>query len=141
MKTSIFPDDTPAPRKLNENLYKNWLRMTERIEEHLENPTEFQYIRFAGTIEDFEAWKKTWHLEVPKCPDFVCCHELDSCGISRACGQCSRFGTMSRGVASDICEDVDCIDCVKRHECMYGRLDEKQRKKYDLSFIEIDKRK
>ena len=141
MKTTAFPNDTPPPRPLNKKLYKHWKRMTERIEEHLEDPTEFQYIVFRGTIADFEAWATTWYTQVPKCQDFICCHELNSCGINRACGPCSRYETMARGIAFDICEDVDCIDCDNRHDCMYGRLDEKQRKKYELSYIEINERK
>jgi hypothetical protein len=57
--TSKFPDSTPSPRGINKKLYKNWTRMTERIEEHLENPTEFQYLVFKGTAEDFDAWYST----------------------------------------------------------------------------------
>ena len=45
------------------------------------------------TEEEFKNWKKDWYKRVPKCENFVCCHELMSCGIKIFCGDCSIYDT------------------------------------------------
>ena len=70
------------------------------------------------TTKDFKKWKEDWYNKVTKCSSFICCHELDSCGIERLCGNCSIYETWLRN--KDIyeeCEDVSCIDCMLRYQC------------------------
>lgn len=92
-------------------------------------------LRFTGTADEFEDWRKSWYQIVPRCPDFSCCHELMSCGIGHACGDASLHYTMTRGAASDICTDAECIDCTSRHQCIFGLLEPDKRKEYSLSFV------
>jgi len=75
------------------------------------------HIQFVGTEEDFEKWKEFWFDTVPKCRDFVCSHDLMSCGIGHACGECSLYETMQRGDACNICTDVGCADCCRKNDC------------------------
>lgn len=77
---------------------------------------EEEGIRFDGTKREFNAWVKEWYKTVPKCSKFRCCHELMSCGIAVACGDCSRYETMLKG-AGRICNEVSCIDCLSREQC------------------------
>jgi len=68
--------------------------------------------------KEFEAWWRDWFKRIPKCKDFVCIHELDSCGIYRFCGCCTIYETFmhNQDIASE-CDDVSCIDCARRHQC------------------------
>jgi hypothetical protein len=80
-------------------------------------PGEFEeFIRFEGTPEEFEEWRKEWKQKYAPCLEFGCVHELMSCGIHVACGECSIHRTMVSGNADRICE-VDCADCYKNYEC------------------------
>jgi len=92
-------------------------------------------IRWVGTPEQFDEWRKQWKKEIPKCEDFYCCHELMSCGIHHACGDCSIYTTMARGTG-DICTNVDCIDCAQKYRCKYGHQSREQNEKEKLKFIE-----
>lgn len=72
---------------------------------------------FVGTPEDFEKWREEWLDAVPKCRKFSCVHELMSCGIHMACGDCSIHDYQSREGCFAICNEVSCIDCVHRYDC------------------------
>lgn len=69
------------------------------------------------TISEFEEWKKDWYEKVPKCKNFVCCHELMSCGIKIFCGDCSIYNTYIRDKCPKECTTVGCDDCIMKYEC------------------------
>lgn len=93
------------------------------------------HIVFTGSKDQFEEWRKHWYETFPKCEDFSCCHELMSCGISLACGDCSIHSTMSGGSAGSVCTDVTCIDCLHRFECKFGEMMIEEIKGKKLKFI------
>lgn len=74
-------------------------------------------LKKVNTEEKFEKWKEEWKEKVPKCKDFRCVHEMMSCGIYIICGDCSIFRTFQGGLWEAVCENVDCIDCMKRYKC------------------------
>ena len=81
-------------------------------------PGEFEeYIRFVGMEEDFRKWRIEWKKKYAPCMEFACIHELMSCGINVACGECSIWPTMIAGNADRICEEIDCADCYLNYEC------------------------
>ena len=72
----------------------------------------------AGMSEtQFEQWKKEWNLRIPKCSEFVCCHELGTCAILFLCSQGSIYSTYKSQKDPKECNNVSCIDCVLRYEC------------------------
>ncbi len=79
------------------------------------------------TREEFEIWKRKWYNTVPRCTDFVCCHEMTSCGIERQCGDCTIYPTWKffreGGREHFTCTDVGCIDCLRNHDCNRRRYD------------------
>jgi hypothetical protein len=93
--------------------------------------------RWIGTKEEFEEWLKLWRVLIPKCNDFICCHDSDSCCINFACGEGSIVETMRRGTGS-ICESVNCIDCLKRYTCKFGRMSQLQAEGLKLRFIHYE---
>ena len=99
--------------------------------------TDADGIVFIGTKEQFDEWAKEWYLEVPRCKDFVCTHDSDTCGIGHACGECSIFPTMSKHNAVNICTSVDCSDCVNRWECKYGNIPRGDLDKERLHFEKV----
>lgn len=74
------------------------------------------------TREDFEEWKQWWYRMVPRCENFICCHELTSCGIDRLCGDCTVYETWQnyRDILSNkvTCTDVGCEDCMLKYDCI-----------------------
>lgn len=73
--------------------------------------------------EEFKDWKKDWYNSVPKCENFVCCHELMSCGIKIFCGDCSIYGTYIKDRDPIECTTVGCNDCLTKYSCKdYGRI-------------------
>lgn len=96
-------------RKMNEE-------ETERIEKIQKEERE-RLLKKIKTEKDFEKWKEEWKEKVPMCKDFRCVHELDSCGIYIMCGDCSIFRTFKNGLWGWICDNADCIDCVRRYKC------------------------
>ena len=71
-----------------------------------------------GMTEDqFKEWKKDWYKRVPGCENFVCCHELMSCGIKIFCGDCSIYDTYIRDKHPRECTMVGCDDCFMKYEC------------------------
>ncbi len=76
----------------------------------------YEFVRWEGTEEEFEEWKRVWKSFVPGCHEFKCVHELMSCGIDVMCGDCSVYSTAERG-ASRICTEVGCQDCIKHGRC------------------------
>lgn len=86
-----------------------------------------EYIR---SKDDFENWKLKWYDEVPKCRDFVCCHELMSCGIDILCGDCSILDTWKKRIKDPnvyTCTTVYCADCLKKYTCEKLKLDEENK--------------
>ena len=69
------------------------------------------------TEEEFKEWKKDWYKRVPKCENFVCCHELMSCGIKIFCGDCSIHGVYAMDKNPMECDTVGCDDCFIKYEC------------------------
>lgn len=73
------------------------------------------------TREEFEKWKANWYKTVPRCDDFVCCHELTACGVDYLCGDCTIYETWQRyrNTLTDkvTCTDVNCTDCFEKYEC------------------------
>ena len=69
------------------------------------------------TESEFEEWKKDWYTRIPGCEDFVCCHELMSCGIRIFCGDCSIYDTYKKEKNAVECITVGCDDCVSKYEC------------------------
>lgn len=106
-------------------LYKHWKK--EKTKDGWER------FRFVGTSEQFDEWCKQWYREVPECEDFSCCHELMSCGINFGCGDCSIYPTMQTG-CSNICTNVDCLDCNMKYECEFGWMSEEDRNGKKLKF-------
>jgi hypothetical protein len=101
-----------------------------------DNWEEIEYgIRWIGTNKEFEEWLRLWRIMVPKCIDFICCHDSDSCCINFACDG-SMVSTMRRGT-SCICESVNCIDCLKKYHCKHGHQSQEQNEKESLKFIEF----
>ena len=75
------------------------------------------------TEEEFKDWKKDWYKRVPGCENFVCCHELMSCGIKIFCGDCSIYDTYTRDSNPRECDIVGCDDCFIKYECKdYERI-------------------
>ncbi len=73
------------------------------------------------TREEFKEWKVNWYKTIPRCDDFVCCHELTVCGIDYLCGDCTIYeiwqqyrDTLTGKVT---CTDVDCMDCLEHYDC------------------------
>jgi len=66
---------------------------------------------------EFKEWKDDWYKRVPKCKDFICCHELMSCGIKIFCGDCSIYGTYIMDKDPRECATVGCNDCIMKYEC------------------------
>jgi len=79
-------------------------------------------LRFTGDIDRFEAWRRKWFRLVPRCDDFDCVHDSMTCGIGHACGDCSKYETMYNDGCMDICTSVGCADCLRKHECEFGKL-------------------
>jgi hypothetical protein len=75
------------------------------------------YVRFVGTEAEFEEWRNEWKQKYAPCMEFGCVHELMSCGINVACGECSIHKTMITGQADYICDNISCADCYKNYEC------------------------
>ena len=69
------------------------------------------------TKEQFEIWKKFWFERIPKCKDFVCCHEMTSCAINFLCGCGSIYETYSKQKHPRECTTVGCADCMLKYEC------------------------
>ena len=69
------------------------------------------------TKEEFSQWKEEWNLRIPKCKDFICCHELNSCAVDRLCSQGSMYETYKRQTSPVECDDVTCGDCMRREDC------------------------
>jgi len=71
--------------------------------------------------KDFEDWKRNWFKYVPQCFDFVCCHEMTSCGVERFCGDCTIYPTWNTAIEKKFkiptCNDVGCDDCLRNHDC------------------------
>ncbi len=68
--------------------------------------------------EKFDEWKLNWYDSVPKCRDFVCCHELMSCGIGILCGDCTLYNTWKKNIYSAYkCTTVYCADCRNKYTC------------------------
>ena len=74
-------------------------------------------IKIGLNKEEFENWKEEWNLRIPKCKDFICCHELDSCAIDRLCSQGSIYETYKQQSIPTECTNVDCMDCIKHYDC------------------------
>ncbi len=73
--------------------------------------------QYMSTREEFLEWKKNWYEKIPKCKDFVCCHELTSCGVELLCGDCSIYETWDKMYDKITCIDTNCMDCMLKHEC------------------------
>jgi hypothetical protein len=69
--------------------------------------------------KEFQFWKEEWFLYVPKCKDFVCCHELTSCAIKPLCGCGSIYNTYKSQEIPLECLEVTCNDCLSKYECKY----------------------
>lgn len=73
------------------------------------------------TREEFENWRTWWYRMVPHCFEFVCEHELTSCGVNYLCGDCTIYETWQhyRNTLTDkvTCTDINCGDCMLKHEC------------------------
>lgn len=69
----------------------------------------------------FETWKRQWFKYIPKCADFVCCHELSSCGVDKFCGDSTIYPTwndaVERHLTKPTCTNVGCADCLRNHDC------------------------
>jgi len=78
------------------------------------------------TQEDFQKWKRRWYKTVPRCADFVCCHELTSCAVELQCGE-TIYPTWTfyreEGREHFTCTDVGCIDCLRNHDCKRRRYE------------------
>jgi hypothetical protein len=72
-------------------------------------------------LKEFEEWKRNWYKTVPRCTQFVCCHELTACGVNYLCGDCTIFPTweyyQQTRTNKVTCTDVSCEDCLKNHNC------------------------
>ncbi len=66
---------------------------------------------------EFLQSKKNWFLDVPKCKDFACCHELMRCAIHPLCGCGSIFETYQTQECPLECLEVGCNDCIRKHDC------------------------
>ena len=66
---------------------------------------------------DFEKWKLNWFMRVPKCFNFMCCHELTSCCVDYLCGCGSIYETYKNQECPLECFEVDCDDCMNKYEC------------------------
>ena len=74
------------------------------------------------TMEEFKEWKKKWYKTVPRCDDFVCCHELTACGVDYLCGDCTIYETWKLPRYGKVtCTDVGCEDCFEKYSCKRGR--------------------
>ncbi len=69
------------------------------------------------TEGEFKEWKKDWYNRIVRCENFVCCHELMSCGIKIFCGDCSIYCTYMRDDDPMECTTVGCNDCINKYEC------------------------
>lgn len=67
--------------------------------------------------KQFENWKKEWLLRIPKCKDFYCIHECDTCAIDFLCACGSIYSTYSSQKEPRECDNVGCEDCCKKYEC------------------------
>ncbi len=67
--------------------------------------------------KEFEFWKKDWLKRIPKCQDFVCCHETSNCAIRPLCGCGSIYETYKSQKDPEECNTIDCMDCMLRWEC------------------------
>ena len=74
-------------------------------------------LKTVKTEKDFNVWKKQWYNTIPRCKDFRCIHELSSCGINYVCGDCSIWDTFKKGLWDGVCDNVNCVDCMRRHGC------------------------
>ncbi len=73
----------------------------------------------------YEKWKQSWYDAVPKCKDFICSHELMSCGIDTLCGYCTIYETWRKNKPNAyICTTIDCMDCEMKYECKKVRYEE-----------------
>lgn len=76
--------------------------------------------------EEFEMWKKKWYDTVPRCDDFICCHELTACGVDYLCGDCTIYLTWKhyQETYTDriTCTDVSCDDCLRNYDCKKRKL-------------------
>jgi hypothetical protein len=66
---------------------------------------------------EFTFWKEEWFLRVPKCKDFVCCHELTSCAVKFLCGCGSLYDIYKTQEVPLECSEVSCSDCLLKYEC------------------------
>ncbi len=69
------------------------------------------------TESEFNEWKKDWYQRIPKCEEFLCCHELMSCGIKILCGDCSIYETYRKASNLKECITVGCNDCMLKYKC------------------------
>jgi len=67
--------------------------------------------------KEFQQWKNNWEKNIPKCHDFICIHELDSCCIKYFCSQGSIYETYIHELSPVECTNVGCGDCILRYEC------------------------
>jgi hypothetical protein len=75
----------------------------------------------SNTRQDFEEWKNWWYKTVPRCNDFICIHELTSCGVDYICGDSTRYEMWLQWrdllCGKCICTDVGCEDCILKYDC------------------------
>lgn len=69
------------------------------------------------TEEEFKEWKEDWYNRIVRCRNFICCHELMSCGIKIFCGDCSIYSTYSNDDSPMECITVGCDDCMLKYDC------------------------
>ncbi len=69
------------------------------------------------TKKEFKVWKTEWKYRIPKCKNFICCHEMTSCAIDYLCSEGSIWETYSRQKHPMECTGVGCADCMSKYTC------------------------
>ncbi len=73
------------------------------------------------TFKDYNKWKRKWYCTVPRCTQFVCCHEMTLCGVDHLCGDSTIYPTWNYyqdvHIFKETCTDVGCEDCLRNHDC------------------------